>query len=363
MSATVGEPGSPREAIRTLRVAYRSAVRARTQAANQLHALVVTAPDELRDRPRVLRLGALVAVTARMRPGDSPDTPAAVTRYTLRRLARRDQQLTAEADDLRVQMARFVDRVAPALVVQQGINTLKAAALLTAAGDNPGRLRSEGSFAHLCGVDASSGKRNATGSNRGGDRQANCALHSIVVVRMSHDLRTKNYVARRMAEARPTRGDPLPQALHRPRHLPDPGPHHPHHTSHLTGIGASKVRITDARFRWGSAFVDDAEDGVVVDDGFDVVERRIGIEPEVEAGLLRGGLGAAALLAPAQVLRDDAGAVDRRDLFEANSVGPSTSDDGLSGCGADVSDPLRLAGQGHQVVIALVRRTQDRETA
>lgn len=87
-----------------------------------------------------------------MRPGDAPDTPAAVTRFTLRGLARRYQQLTAEAADLRTQMSRFVDRVAPALVAQQGINILTAAALLLAAGDTPQRLRSEGSFAHLCGV-------------------------------------------------------------------------------------------------------------------------------------------------------------------------------------------------------------------
>ena len=196
------------EAIRTLRVAYRSAVKARTQAANQLHALVVTAPDELRDRLRGLRLAALVDVAAKMRPGDAPDTPSAVTRYALRRLARRYQQLSAEADELRAQMARFVDRVAPALIAQQGINTLNAAALLTAAGDNPQRLRSEGSFAHLCGaapLDASSGKQQRHRLNRGGDRQANCALHSIVVVRMSHDRRTKNYVARRIAEGKTKR--------------------------------------------------------------------------------------------------------------------------------------------------------------
>jgi transposase len=196
------------EAIRMLRVAYRSAVKARTQAANQLRALVVTAPDDLRDQLRGLRLGALVAAAAKMRPGDTPDTPTAVTRYTLRRLARRYQQLDAEADELKAQMARFVDRVAPDLVAPQGINTLTAAALLVAAGDNPQRLRSEGSFAHLCGVaplDASSGKQQRHRLNRGGDRQANCALHSIAIVRMSHDQTTKNYVAQRIAEGKTKR--------------------------------------------------------------------------------------------------------------------------------------------------------------
>jgi hypothetical protein len=72
-----------------------------------------------------------------MRPGDAPDTPAVVTRYTLRRLARRYQQLDAEATNFKAQMARFVDRVAPDLVAQQGINTLTAAALLVAAVTTP----------------------------------------------------------------------------------------------------------------------------------------------------------------------------------------------------------------------------------
>jgi transposase len=196
------------EAIRMLRVAYRSAVKARTQAANQLHALVVTAPDELRDQLRGLRLGDLVETAASMRPGDSPDGPAAVTKYTLRRLARRYQQLAAEAEALQAQMGRFIARAAPALVAQQGVNTLTAAALLVAAGDNPERLRSERSFAHLCGVaplDASSGKQERHRLNRGGDRQANCALHTIAIVRMSHDQRTKKYIARRISQGKTKR--------------------------------------------------------------------------------------------------------------------------------------------------------------
>jgi transposase len=99
-------------------------------------------------------------------------------------------------------MRRFVTRVAPELLVQQGVNTISAAALLVTAGDNPERLRSEGFFVHLCGVaplDASSGKQQRHRLNRGGDRQANCALHTVALVRMSHDRATKDYIARRIA--------------------------------------------------------------------------------------------------------------------------------------------------------------------
>ncbi len=118
-------------------------------------------------------------------------------------------------------MGRLVQRVAPRLLDQQGISTLVASALLVTAGDNPDRLRSESSFAHLCSVaplHASSGKQERHRLNRGGDRQANCALHTIAIVRMSHDERTKKYIARRPHHRRQdqTGSNPLPQALHPP---------------------------------------------------------------------------------------------------------------------------------------------------
>jgi transposase len=196
------------EAIRVLRVAYRSAVKGRTQAANQLHALVVTAPLELREQLRGLPMRELVERCARLRPGDVPDSPTAITKYTLRRLARRFQQLDDEAGELKAQMHRLIQRLAPALLAEQGISTITASALLVAAGDNPERLRTEGSFAHLCGVaplDASSGKQQRHRLNRGGDRQANSALHTVAIVRMSHDATTKNYVARRISEGKTKR--------------------------------------------------------------------------------------------------------------------------------------------------------------
>jgi transposase len=153
-------------------------------------------------------LRELVARCARLRPGDVPDSPTAITKYMLRRLARRFQQLDAEAGELKAQMRRLVRRLAPALLAEQGVNTITASALLVAAGDNPERLRTEGSFAHLCGVaplDASSGKQQRHRLNRGGDRQANSALHTVAIVRMSHDPTTKHYVARRISEGKTKR--------------------------------------------------------------------------------------------------------------------------------------------------------------
>jgi len=75
--------------------------------------------------------------------------------------------------------------------------------LLITAGDNPGRLGSEASFAALCGVSpipASSGKTQRHRLNRGGDRAANSALHIIAIGRLRLDAHTQVYIARRVAE-------------------------------------------------------------------------------------------------------------------------------------------------------------------
>ena len=83
------------------------------------------------------------------------------------------------------------------------MGTHHAATLLVLAGDNPQRLRNEASFASLCGVspvEASSGKVVRHRLNRGGNRDANRALHMICVVRMGSERRTRSYVARRTAE-------------------------------------------------------------------------------------------------------------------------------------------------------------------
>jgi transposase len=199
---TVGEPKSgdgQAEMIRILRSARQSAVKARTQAANQLQALLVTAPEELRHRLRKHTTGDLVDTCARFRPGPDPDEVHTATKFALRSVARRYKQLSEEIAELGEQLDRLVAEAAPELTALVGIGPDHAATLLTVAGDNPQRLKSEASFASLCGVspiEASSGKVVRHRLNRGGDRDANRALHLIYVVRMSHDGRTKEYVAR-----------------------------------------------------------------------------------------------------------------------------------------------------------------------
>ena len=190
------------EMIRMLESAKDSAVKARTQAINQMKALVVTAPAELRETLDGLAAGALVTRCKSFRTGRL-DGPLAAARYTLRSLARRYRQLSKEVLDLEAELDRLTRTAAPALVDGFGIGPDSAATLLIAAGSNPDRLHSEAAFASLCGVSpipASSGKTNRHRLNRGGHRQANAALHRIVVVRLRHDERTQAYMRRRTTE-------------------------------------------------------------------------------------------------------------------------------------------------------------------
>ena len=190
------------EAMRVLRVARSSARKSRTQALNQMRSIISTAPDQIRSELRDLNVYRLLERASAYRPGARRDV-ASLTKLSLRTLARRALALEAEIADIDVILKELVHDTAPELVARVGIGVDSATALLVAAGDNPGRLRNEATFAHLCGVapiDASSGKHERHRLNRGGDRQANSALWHIVITRMVYDPRTRDYIDRRTKE-------------------------------------------------------------------------------------------------------------------------------------------------------------------
>ena len=190
------------EAMRVLRVARSSARKSRTQALNQMRSIISTAPDQIRSELRDLNVYRLLERASAYRPGARRDV-ASLTKLSLRTLARRALALEAEIADIDVILKELVHDTAPELVTRVGIGVDSATALLVAAGDNPGRLRNEATFAHLCGVapiDASSGKHERHRLNRGGDRQANSALWHIVITRMVYDPRTRDYIDRRTKE-------------------------------------------------------------------------------------------------------------------------------------------------------------------
>jgi len=194
----------PVESMRMIRLARTSAVKARTQAANQIDALVTCAPQSLRSQLKGLSLRRLAERARRWRPGDIQD-PLSACRATIKGLARRWSQLGAEIAGYDEQLLRLTRRVCPELLARPGVGFEVASSLLVAAGDNPDRLHSEASFAALCGVsplDASSGQQRRHRLNRGGNRDANRALWVVAMTRLRVDARTKEYSARRTQEGR-----------------------------------------------------------------------------------------------------------------------------------------------------------------
>jgi transposase len=192
------------EMLRALRVARQTAVKARTQAINAIKALLVTAPAELREQLGTLPTSRLIRQAATLEPGTLA-TPTAATMLALRGLGQRYQHLDAEITLLTGKLDTLTAKAVPKLRDLIGVGPDSAAALLICAGDNPSRLRCEAAFAALCGsspVQASSGKTQRHRLNRGGDRQANAALHRIVIVRLRWHQPTRDYLARRTAEGK-----------------------------------------------------------------------------------------------------------------------------------------------------------------
>jgi transposase len=194
------------EAIRALRAVRSGAIKARTAAINQLKGLLVTAPASLREALDALPTTALVATCAQLRPDETAlAEPVQGVKAALRAVAQRVQQLDQEISRADQRLATLVGRAAPRLLKLHAIGVDHAGQLLTTAGDNPERLRGEAAFAHLCGtapIPASSGTTHRHRLHRGGDRDANRALHLAVVVRMRWCPRTRGYAERRTKQGK-----------------------------------------------------------------------------------------------------------------------------------------------------------------
>ncbi len=199
--------GERREALRLLLITRRSAVEVRRQALVQLRAVIVTAPEALREELRRLPLQRLLERCSRLRRPAAASPDELATRLVLRALARRVQAATAEAKELEAEIAGHVQVLAPALLEEPGVGPIVAAQLLV-AWSHPGRLRSEAAFARLAGVaplPASSGQTIRHRLSRGGDRQLNRALHTVILHRRHHDPTTIDYIARRVSEGKTQR--------------------------------------------------------------------------------------------------------------------------------------------------------------
>ena len=192
--------------IRSLRIPREALVNQRTQAINQLRALIVTAPAELRESLAGLTAKQLIERVAHFRVG-SVTSLAEASRFAMRQLGRHVLHIDVQVEELDRQLDPLVAGRAPELLAIYGVGVEVASNLLV-AWDNAHRIRSEAAFASLCGVapvPASSGKTSRHRLSRGGDRIANRALWRIVLTRMRTDDRTRDYLARRQAEGKSKR--------------------------------------------------------------------------------------------------------------------------------------------------------------
>jgi transposase len=204
---TLPRAGQRREALRVLLLSRRSAVDVRRVALVQLRSVIVTAPEQLRDELRRLPVTKLIQRCSRFRRSGTrtPDELAIV--LALRSLARRIEAATAEADELEREILKHVRALVPELLDEPGVGPIVAAQLIV-TWSHKDRVRSEAAFARLAGVaplPASSGQTIRHRLSRGGDRQLNRALHTVVLHRRQHDPATQNYIARRVGEGKTTR--------------------------------------------------------------------------------------------------------------------------------------------------------------
>jgi transposase len=197
--------GGKRAALQAVLRTREGALGARRAALCQLRALIVTAPVELREELRSLTPARLLKRCANLRPGSSPEQRG--TRLALRLLARRIQLLTADERALKREITALVEQLGPQLLAEPGIGPISSAQVLV-AWSHPGRLRSEAAFARLAGappIPASSGKFIRHRLDRGGDRQLNRALHTIILIRRRHHQPTITYIERRLSEGKTPR--------------------------------------------------------------------------------------------------------------------------------------------------------------
>lgn len=192
------------ESLRVIIVCRKSAVAARRISLQMIQMNIVSAPDELREVLRKMTRMQLIRTLAAWRP-DVTDYRNVTSAYRIafKSLARRYLELHDEIADLDVMIASIVDELAPELIAKNSIGYQSASQLLITAGDNPSRLKSEASFAALCGaspIPASSGQTNRHRLNRGGDRAANSALHIIAIGRLRTEQRTRDYMEKRQAD-------------------------------------------------------------------------------------------------------------------------------------------------------------------
>jgi transposase len=195
-----------REALRLVLSTRHAVLVSRTKAINELKAVIVTAPEDLRAGLRGISLAKQLDRIAELTSPDSASVEHRVTVSTLRSITARIRFLSAQISDLDPELKALVEAHAagPALLAEPGVGPVVAAQLLV-SWSHRGRVRNEAAFAALSGtapLEASSGQRNRHRLNRGGDRDLNRALHTVAITRLRCHPETMRYESKRTAQGK-----------------------------------------------------------------------------------------------------------------------------------------------------------------
>lgn len=196
-----------REALRVLLTARQAAVVGRTKAIAQLKAMIINAPQALRDQLRRGTTDEQLERCARLRTIPSHTVEHRATVRAIRATARRALFLEAEAVEHETEIEQLVMAICPLLLDLPGVGAITAAQFIV-SWSHAGRIRNEAAFAALAGaapIPASSGQTVRHRLNRSGDRQLNRALHTVALSRIRHHPETRVYSARRTAEGKTPR--------------------------------------------------------------------------------------------------------------------------------------------------------------
>ena len=197
--------GGEREALRALTATREGAMNAKRAELCQLRDLLVTAPEPLRSELRPLKrarlLGRLTAVRPERRK--DPELRCAAGEAC-------EGGLAGEAAAVRPgeQQLGCCERTDTGLVEEPCGASFSVSVSIS-------RRSSRSSMVSCCtrratdriasSVPPPAAKRSVTDSARGGDRQLNRALHTVILHRRQHDPATKAYIARRISEGKSRR--------------------------------------------------------------------------------------------------------------------------------------------------------------
>lgn len=195
-----------REALRQILVTRQGILVSRTKAINELKSLIVVAPEHLRCGLRGLALSKQLEHIAKLSSPSTADVEHRITVLTLKSIAARIEFLLEQTKQMDHELIALVRAhpAGPMLLNEPGVGPVAAAQVLV-SWSHRGRVRNEAAFAALAGaapLEASSGQRTRHRLNRGGDRDLNRALHTIVITRLRCHPESRAYEVKRAAQGK-----------------------------------------------------------------------------------------------------------------------------------------------------------------